>query len=68
MKKILLIITILLSSTQVYSAEHSAEQVEFMSRGDKLSGTIVFPSNGKIHSAVVFVHGSGKQTRNIYLA
>ena len=28
----------------------------------------MYPKKGDIHSAVVFVHGSGKQTRNLYWA
>ena len=40
----------------------------FASHKDRLSGSIVFPESGEIHSAVVFVHGSGKQERNIHLA
>ena len=43
------------------------EEVEFVSHGAKLSGSIVFPA-GEIHAAVVFIHGSGKQTRNLHLA
>jgi pimeloyl-ACP methyl ester carboxylesterase len=44
------------------------EEVEFLSRGTKLSGTLVLPRNGKIHAAVVFIHGSGKQGRNLQWA
>jgi pimeloyl-ACP methyl ester carboxylesterase len=41
------------------------EDVEFVSHGVTLSGSIVFPAAGKIHAAVVFVHGSGRQTRSL---
>ena len=41
------------------------EEVEFVSHGAKLSGSLVLPRNGQIHAAVVFIHGSGKQTRNM---
>jgi len=44
------------------------EEVEFASHDATLSGSIVFPANQPIHAAVVFIHGSGKQTRNIPLA
>ena len=44
------------------------EEVEFASHDATLSGSIVFPANQPIHAAVVFIHGSGKQTRNIGLA
>jgi pimeloyl-ACP methyl ester carboxylesterase len=40
------------------------EDVQFASHGDTLSGSIVLPV-GKPHAAVVFVHGSGPQTRNL---
>jgi len=44
------------------------EEIEFVSHGAKLAGSIVFPKNRKIHSAVVFVHGSGEQSRNMLWA
>lgn len=43
-------------------------EVEFVSHGAKLSGSLVLPRAGKIRAAVVFIHGSGKQTRNLDLA
>jgi pimeloyl-ACP methyl ester carboxylesterase len=43
------------------------EEIEFASHGTILSGSIVFPP-GEIHSAVVFIHGSGKQVRNLHWA
>jgi pimeloyl-ACP methyl ester carboxylesterase len=47
---------------------HRVEEIEFVSHGVKLAGSIVFPESGKVHSAVVFVHGSGEQTRNMFWA
>jgi uncharacterized protein len=44
------------------------EEVEFVSHGATLSGSVVFPASQPIHAAVVFIHGSGKQTRNMGLA
>lgn len=44
------------------------EQIEFLSKGTKISGTLVLPKDRKIQASVVFVHGSGKQTGNVYLA
>jgi dienelactone hydrolase len=44
------------------------EEVEFPSHGVTLSGSIVFPENQPIHAGVVFIHGSGKQTRNLVWA
>jgi alpha-beta hydrolase superfamily lysophospholipase len=43
------------------------EEVGFASHGATFSGSIVFPA-GDIHAAVVFIHGSGKQTRNLSVA
>ena len=42
--------------------------IPFESRGVKLAGSLVLPSSGKIHAGLVFVHGSGPQTRNLHLA
>jgi uncharacterized protein len=44
------------------------ENVEFVSRGETLAGTLVFPAEGNVRAAVVFVHGSGKQTRSMAVA
>ncbi len=54
-------------SLQAAGEDLRTEEVEFVSHGDTLSGSIVFPV-GEIHAAVVFIHGSGKQTRNPHLA
>jgi pimeloyl-ACP methyl ester carboxylesterase len=45
-----------------------AEEVEFLSHGARLAGSIVLPKDRPIRAAVVFVHGSGKQVRNLALA
>ena len=55
-------------SAQSFGGNLRVEEVEFASHGATLSGSIVFPANQPIHAAVVFIHGSGKQTRNIGLA
>ena len=55
-------------SAQGFGGNVRVEEVEFASHGAALSGSIVFPANQPIHAAVVFIHGSGKQTRNIGLA
>ncbi|WP_052631998.1 alpha/beta hydrolase family protein [Pseudoxanthomonas suwonensis] len=65
MKKALLMVILFLHSLGVHGENHRIEDVEFISHGDRLSGSIVFPVDREIHSAVVFVHGSGKQTRNM---
>jgi pimeloyl-ACP methyl ester carboxylesterase len=55
------------ASSLLAVGEDLRTEVEFVSRGETLRGTIVFPA-GEIHAAVVFVHGSGKQTRNLHWA
>jgi dienelactone hydrolase len=45
-------------------ADARVEDVRFVSHGDTLAGSLVLP-DGKVHAAVVFVHGSGPQTRNL---
>jgi uncharacterized protein len=65
MKKIVFIAFLLLYSLRVYGDGLKTEDIEFISHGDRLSGSIIFPVDKKIHSAVVFVHGSGPQTRNM---
>ena len=44
------------------------EDVTFESHGATLSGSIVYPANDELRAAVVFIHGSGKQSRNLALA
>ena len=68
MKKIILLVIFVLSNHQVYAEAYLTEDVEFISHNVKLSGTIVFPKKSEIYAAVVFVHGSGKQTRNLHWA
>lgn len=46
----------------------ATEDVSFESHGVALSGSIVFPEREAPRAALVFVHGSGKQTRNLALA
>jgi uncharacterized protein len=65
MKNAFLVLVSLLYSIQSVGEDLRAEEVEFASHGATLSGSIVFPAQGGIHSAVVFIHGSGKQTRNL---
>jgi len=44
------------------------ESAHFESHGVTLAGSIAFPVAAPPHAAVVFIHGSGKQTRNLELA
>ena len=67
MIKTLLVFISLIFSTQSLAENLRTEDVQFVSHGTTLSGSIVFPT-GKIRAAVVFVHGSGKQERNVALA
>lgn len=66
----LLFVTLIFCSFHIFAANNSNqfEEIEFTSSNTQLSGTIVYPKLGEIHSAVVFVHGSGKQTRSLYWA
>jgi len=68
MKKTILVMLILFSSVRVYGENYTVEAIEFISHNDKLSGSLVYPESGKIDSAVIFVHGSGKQERNMHWA
>lgn len=61
-----LLISFLLSA-QSFGAEPHIEDVEFSSHGVTLSGSIAFPEKS-IHAAIVFIHGSGNQTRNLDVA
>ena len=59
-----LLIYLFLVSAHSVGAEVRVEEVEFASHGVTLSGSIVFPDHQPIHAGVVFIHGSGPQTRN----
>lgn len=63
-----LFFALILCCFQIYAASNKFEEVKFISAGVQLSGTIVAPKAGDVHAAVVFVHGSGKQTRSLYWA
>jgi uncharacterized protein len=45
--------------------EFHVENVEFASHGANLSGSIVFPKGQETRAGVVFIHGSGRQVRNM---
>ena len=67
MTKTFLMLFLLVFSMQSLGENLRTEEVVFVSHGATLSGSIVFPA-GEIHAAVVFIHGSGKQARNLRLA
>ncbi len=52
-------------SARSFGGNLRVEEVEFASHGATLSGSIVFPEDQPMRAAVVFIHGSGKQTRNL---
>lgn len=68
MKSFLLVVLLLFLMTQVYAADVNKEDVQFISYKVHLSGTIIFPKDKPIQAAVVFVHGSGEQSRNVFWA
>lgn len=68
MKKIAFLAVMLLGSFSASGNEFLTEDITFTSRNTSLAGSIVFPENGTIHAAVVFVHGSGPQTRPMHWA
>ena len=67
MKTTIFVLFSLVFNLQAAGADVRTEEVEFVSHGAKLSGSIVLPP-GETHAALVFIHGSGKQTRNLQLA
>jgi dienelactone hydrolase len=67
MKSILSLMLMLFVSQTGAIAAPAREEVRFNSHGVALSGTLLIPA-GDIHAVVVFVHGSGKQERNLHWA
>ena len=53
------------SGPQALAEEPRLEEIAFVSHGATLSGSVVTPRSGKARAAVVFIHGSGRQTRNL---
>lgn len=68
MSRLFFVVVVLFFCPRSFAANHGVEDVEFVSRGVRLAGSIVLPRDKKIHAAVVFVHGSGKQARNMSVA
>jgi len=67
MKMTRFVLVSLVCSMQCAGEDLRTEEIEFVSHGATLSGSIVVPASD-IHAAVVFVHGSGKQARNLHWA
>lgn len=65
----LLAMVFVMASTNARGTDTAAaprlEAVQYISHGAKLAGTIAYPSAEPARAAVVFIHGSGKQTRNL---
>jgi len=68
MIKIPIFFALLFFGIQAFAEKHISEELSFSSHNALLSGTLVLPKDKNIHAAVVFVHGSGKQTRNLHWA
>ncbi len=66
--KVLAVVFIFCMSTLLRAEGYKIDEVEFDSHGAKLAGSILFPDNDEVHAAIVFVHGSGKQSRNMHVA
>jgi uncharacterized protein len=52
----------------LFAANARIEDLTFVSRGTTLSGSIAWPVDTPVIAAVVFIHGSGKQSRNLGLS
>jgi hypothetical protein len=57
----------LVVSAASLGAQPRAEDVTFTSHGVTLAGSIVLPEQRPIRAAVVFIHGSGRQARDVEL-
>ncbi len=68
LKKVLVLGVLLIYFGNVSATGFGIEAVSFISHDVELSGSLVFPEQTELRSAVVFVHGSGKQARNLALA
>ena len=68
MRKIVYLTLILLLNFDLHAKEYQIEEVSFVSHQVRLSGSLIVPKTSQVHAAVVFVHGSGKQERNLHWA
>jgi len=68
MKNILVVALLFSLVFRVYAEDFRTEDVKFISNEVELSGSIIFPKGKEVLAAVVFVHGSGKQARNLFWA
>jgi pimeloyl-ACP methyl ester carboxylesterase len=68
MKRLIHALALVLLCKSVCAAPARIEDIAFSSQGVTLAGSIAFPADQPARAAVVFVHGSGKQARNLGLA
>lgn len=57
-----------LFATRAFAVEPRVENLSFDSEDVTLAGSIVFPAEQPVQAAVVFIHGSGRQSRNLAVA
>ena len=57
-----------LFGTPALAADPRIENLAFESHGVTLAGSIVLPADQPVRAAVVFIHGSGRQSRNLAVA
>ncbi len=67
MKKIAFLAMLLLGGSVAYGNDTPSHDINFISQDTQLAGSILLPK-GDVHAAVVFVHGSGPQTRPLHWA
>jgi pimeloyl-ACP methyl ester carboxylesterase len=68
MKYILVVTLLFIHVVRAHGESFKREDVRFTSNNVQLSGSIFLPKDKEIFAAVVFVHGSGKQTRSLFWA
>jgi pimeloyl-ACP methyl ester carboxylesterase len=64
----ILLASCLLIKCNASEDNNEIEDVHFYSHEAMLSGSIVFPDKNPIYAAIVFVHGSGRMSRDLTLA
>ena len=62
------VVVLTLVSHCAFASSLQYQELVFENRGVNLSGTLVLPAQQPPQSVVVFVHGSGAQTRNLLIA
>jgi pimeloyl-ACP methyl ester carboxylesterase len=55
-------------ATQSSGKSYDQQELQFKSHETILQGSALLPKEGKIRAGIVFVHGSGRQTRDLALA